>query len=205
MPEFQYQNSIKWYQMSSEARVKFITPKFILDIIPKASQTKFCQIRITKSKVIHVQVPVPNWEKWRSEKTFSGLQNGAIGDYKSGQEGLQIGARGITNRGRDYKSVQDTRKIEPWGTPVIMSVQLLKNPFIVVLWNHLYNWLCIILRDVNENPYASCKLWFIVSKVFERSFRITPTRSLLSRYFFQTSLIFKSKCWELWFFLKPYK
>ena len=32
---------------------------------------------------------------------------------KRGNRGLQIGARGITNRGRDYKSVQDTRKIEP--------------------------------------------------------------------------------------------
>ena len=75
--------------------------------------------------------------KKRSGKTFSGLQKGAIRglqigagfrDFKSWQEGLQIGsfrnfksgqidfnlgqrlqigARGISNRGRDYKSVQN--------------------------------------------------------------------------------------------------
>ena len=80
---------------------------------------KFHQIRITKSKVIHAQIPVPKWEKRKSRKTFSGLQNGAIRglqiragfrDYKSWQEGLQIGAaisnrrKKITNRGRDFKS-----------------------------------------------------------------------------------------------------
>ena len=75
-------------------------------------------------KVIHVQIPVPKWEKTKKWKKFSGLQNGAmrglqIGagfrDYKSGQEGLQIGtALGISNRGkeitnrgkRDFKSGQ---------------------------------------------------------------------------------------------------
>ena len=75
-------------------------------------------------KVIHVQIPVPKWEKTKKWEKFSGLQNGAmrglqIGagfrDYKSGQEGLQIGAAlGISNRGkettnrgrRDFKSGQ---------------------------------------------------------------------------------------------------
>ena len=42
--------------MSSVARVKFIKTKVIY-------QTKFHHIRITKSKVIHVQIPVPKWEK----------------------------------------------------------------------------------------------------------------------------------------------
>ena len=63
------------------------------------------------------------WEKRKSGKTFSGLQNRAIRglqigagfrDYKLGQEGLQIGValrisnRGkkIANRGRDFKSGQ---------------------------------------------------------------------------------------------------
>ena len=75
-------------------------------------------------RVIHVQIPVPKWEKTKKWEKFSGLQNGAmrglqIGagfrDYKSGQEGLQIGtALGISNRGkeitkrgkRDFKSGQ---------------------------------------------------------------------------------------------------
>ena len=64
-----------------------------------------------------------NGKKRKSWKRLSGLQNGAIRglqigvsfrDYRSGQEGVQIGAalrissRGkkITNRGRDFKSVQ---------------------------------------------------------------------------------------------------
>ena len=85
------------------------------------SKTKFHHIRITKSKVIHVQIPVPKWEK--NEKVGKDFLDGAIKglqigvsfrDYRSGQEGVQIGAalrissRGkkITNRGRDFKSVQ---------------------------------------------------------------------------------------------------
>ena len=76
-----------------------------LGIIAKASQNKFYQNWISKSKFIHVQIPVPKWEKRKSEEKFSGLQNEAIGglqigacfrDYKSGQEGFQIGAE-ITN------------------------------------------------------------------------------------------------------------
>ena len=54
------------------------------------------QIRITKSKVIHIQIPVQKWEKLKSGKNFSGLQKGAISvllieadfrDYQSGQDG----------------------------------------------------------------------------------------------------------------------
>ena len=98
--------------MSSVARVKFIKTK--------VSQTNFHQIRITKSKVIHVQVPVPKWEKTKKWKNIfwviRGLQIGAgFRNYKSGQEELQIGAAlGISNRGkdisnwgRDYKSGQE--------------------------------------------------------------------------------------------------
>ena len=41
---------------SSVAKVKFIKTKAIFrSHIPKASQTKFYQIRIKKSKVIHIQ------------------------------------------------------------------------------------------------------------------------------------------------------
>ena len=115
--------------MSSVARVKFIKTKvIILGIIPKASQTKFHQIRITKSKVIHIQIPVPKWEKTKKWENISGLKNGAIRglqigagfrDYKSEQEQIEaalkisnwskkITNRGkeISNRGRYYKSGQ---------------------------------------------------------------------------------------------------
>ena len=54
-----------------------------------------------------------NGEKRKSGKTFSGLQNGAIRglqigagfrDFKSGNEGLQIGeAFGISNRGKKFQ------------------------------------------------------------------------------------------------------
>ena len=40
------------------------------------SQTKFRQTRITKSKVIHVQIPVPKWEKTKKWKKFSGYKMG---------------------------------------------------------------------------------------------------------------------------------
>ena len=67
------------------ARVKCIKIKVFLGIIPKASQTKFHQIRITKPKVIHVQIPVSRWEKTKSEKHFRVTKRGI---------------KGITNRGR---------------------------------------------------------------------------------------------------------
>ena len=81
------------------------------------SQTKFHHIRITKSKVINVQIPVPKWEKTKKWGKFSGLQNGAMRrlqtgvgfrDYKSEKEGLQIGGnfRDFKLGQRDYKSGQ---------------------------------------------------------------------------------------------------
>ena len=64
--------------------------KVFLGIIPESSQSKFDQIRITKLKVIHAQIPVPKWEKTKKEKLFwvtkraiRGLQIGAgLRDYK---------------------------------------------------------------------------------------------------------------------------
>ena len=92
------------------ARVKFIKSKVIFRYHTNGV-----------SKVIQVQIPVPNWEKTKKWEKISGIQNGAmrglqIGagfrDCKSGQDGLQIGAAlGISNRGkeitnwsRDFKS-----------------------------------------------------------------------------------------------------
>ena len=49
--------------MSSVASVKFIKTKFIFSYHTKVSQTKFHQNRITKSIVIHVQIPFPKWKK----------------------------------------------------------------------------------------------------------------------------------------------
>ena len=63
-----------------------------LGIIKKASQTKFHQIRITKSNVIHVQISVQKWKKNEKGEKFSKLQNRAI-------RKLQIGV-GL----RNYKS-----------------------------------------------------------------------------------------------------
>ena len=46
---------------SAEPMVKFIKTKVILAIILWVSQAKFYQVRTTKSKVIHVQSPIPKW------------------------------------------------------------------------------------------------------------------------------------------------
>ena len=122
LSEFQLQNSTKWW-CHQQLGIILLKPRSFLGIILKASQTKFHQIWFSKSKVIHVQISVPKWERRKNGKTFSGLQNGTtrglqIGvgfrDYKSGQDGLQIGATlGISNRGkkttncgRDFKSGQ---------------------------------------------------------------------------------------------------
>ena len=97
-----------------------------LGIMPKVSQTKFYQIRIAKSKVIHVQIPVSKWEKTKKWKKISGLRkrgnkgitNRGKRNYRQGQpQGFQIGAKRfqilaeITNRGRDYKSVQNNKSM----------------------------------------------------------------------------------------------
>ena len=96
MSKFQYQNSTK---LSSVASVKFIKTKFIFRYRAKGVSIKFHQIRITKLNFIDVQIPVPKWKKTKKSKKSSGLQ---------------IGARGITNRGsfRDFKSWQKDYK---WG------------------------------------------------------------------------------------------
>ena len=89
MSEFQYQNSSIWwcYQW---LRLNLLKPRSFLGIMPKVSQTKFYQIRIAKSKVIHVQIPVSKWEKTKKWKKISGLR--------------KRGNKGITNWGkRNYK------------------------------------------------------------------------------------------------------
>ena len=56
--------------MSSLARVKFIKTlnmiRKFLGIIPKVPQTKFHQIRATKSKVVLAQIPVIKWKKQKN-------------------------------------------------------------------------------------------------------------------------------------------
>ena len=101
------------------ARVKFTKTKVIFRCYIKGVSNQVS----SNSDFIHVQISVLKWEKRKSGKTFSGLQNRAIRglqigagfrDYKLGQEGLQIGValrisnRGkkIANRGRDFKSGQ---------------------------------------------------------------------------------------------------
>ena len=116
MLEFQYQNSTKWW-CHQWLKLNLLKPRSFLGIIPKASQTKFHQIRITKSKVIHAPIPIPKWKKTRKRgKKLSRLQNEVIGesfmDYKLRQVKLQLEAalgisirdKKITNRGRDFKS-----------------------------------------------------------------------------------------------------
>ena len=122
MSKFQYKISTKWW-CYYWLGLNLLKPYTFLGIIPKMSQTKFHHIRISKAKVILFKLQYQNERKRKSGKKCSGLQNAAIkglqigagfGDYKLGQEGLQIGAslgisnRGkkITSRGRDYKSGQ---------------------------------------------------------------------------------------------------
>ena len=104
MPEFQHQNSTKWwYHQWLESNI--LKPRLFVGIIPKTSQTKFHQIRITKSKVIHAQIPVSKCKKQKNGKKISGFQNGAI-------RGLQIRAafeisswsKKITNHGKEISN-----------------------------------------------------------------------------------------------------
>ena len=114
------------------ARVKFTKTKVSFRCYIKGVSNQVS----SNSDFIHGQISVLKWEKRKSGKTFSGLQNRAIRglqigagfrDYKLGQEGLQIGvalrisieakrlqigaglsnrAKEVSNRSRDYKSGQ---------------------------------------------------------------------------------------------------
>ena len=140
MSEFQYQSSTKWW-CHHWLRLNLLKLKSFLGIISKAFPTKFHQIWIAKSKVIHVQIQYQNGRKREKGKIFSGLRNVAIRelqigargitnrdsfkdfklgqafklgkrDFKSGQEGFQIGT-GIANRDRNYKLVQKESSLIP--------------------------------------------------------------------------------------------
>ena len=92
--------------ISSVATVKFTKSKVIFRCYTKGVSNQVS----SNSDFIYVQISVLKWEKRKSGKTFSRLQNGAIRglqigacfrDYKLGQEGLQIGAAlRISNRGK---------------------------------------------------------------------------------------------------------
>ena len=115
MSKFQYQNSSTKWWCDQCLGLNLLKPISFLGIIPKASQIKFHHIRITKSKVIHVQILVPKWEKTKNwEKHFWVTKQGNQGITNRGRfSGLQIGARGITNieNFRDLKSEQKDYKL----------------------------------------------------------------------------------------------
>ena len=66
--------------------LNLLEPRSILAIIPKTSQARFYQIRITKSKVIHIQIPVPKWENTEKCENIFWV--------------TKRGNKGITNRGK---------------------------------------------------------------------------------------------------------
>ena len=102
------------------------------------SQSKFHQIRITKSMFSMFKFQYKNEKKQKKGKNVSGLQNGTIRglqigavfrNYKSGTEEMQVGAalgisnwgkkitnwgKKITNRSRDFKLGQKDFKL--WHT-----------------------------------------------------------------------------------------
>ena len=98
MPKFQYQNSTKWL-CPQWLGLNLLKPRLFLGIIPKGSETKFHQNQITKSKVIHVQIPLPKWEKTKKlEKIFWVTKRG-------NKRITNRAALWISNRGkRDFKS-----------------------------------------------------------------------------------------------------
>ena len=102
--------------MSSVAKVTFIKTKVIFRYCIKGVSNQVSSNSDHKIKSY-------SWKKRKSEKKFSGLQNGAIRglqigavfrDYESGQEELQTGTalgisnwgKKISNRGRIFLSEQ---------------------------------------------------------------------------------------------------
>ena len=85
--------------MLSVARVEFIKTKVTFRYYTKGVSNQVSSNSDLKIKSYACSNSITKMGKKRkSGNNFSGLQNGAI-------RGLQIGARGISNRGRDYKLV----------------------------------------------------------------------------------------------------
>ena len=99
--------------MSSVARVKFIKTKVIVSYHTKCISNQVSSIRITKSKVIHVQFLVPIWEKKKKWEKVFWVTKWEIRGLQIGAKRLQIGAeisnrdKEIPNRGEDYESRQE--------------------------------------------------------------------------------------------------
>ena len=92
-------------------RINFIKTKAIFRCLAKGVSNQVSQIRIMKLRVIHVQVPVSKWEitiKWKTIFRVTKRGNKGISNWRRFQ-GLQIGAREITNRGslNHFKSGQE--------------------------------------------------------------------------------------------------
>ena len=76
--------------MSSVARVKFCKTKIIFRYHTKGISNQVSSNSATKSKVIHIQIPLPKWEKTKKWENVFWV--------------TKRGNKGITNRGkRDYK------------------------------------------------------------------------------------------------------
>ena len=192
MSEVQDQNSTKWW-CHQWLRLNLLKPWSFLGIIPKASETKFHQVWITKLRVIHVQIPVPKWEKtkkweknfWITKRCNKGITNKEsfrdfkMGqkDYKSGQ-GFEIGQRDFKSGQRlkiggkkDFKSGQG---LQIGAEQLYLSRKSCKSPFSKMATYSL--------------NYSFAFLWYLQSSSLS-----------LSNWFSQWSLVIRWKmlC-ELW-------
>ena len=79
--------------------LNLLKPRPLFGVILKVCQTKFHQIWISKSKVLHLQIPVPKWEKTKKwEKLFWVTKRDNKGITDPGR------SLGIANQGKmDYR------------------------------------------------------------------------------------------------------
>ena len=100
--------------MSPVARVKSIKTKSHFQLSYQR-HLKPSFIKLTKSEVVSVQIPVPKWEKTKKQENFfwATKRGNKMITNRGRFQGLKIGARGITNRGslRDFKSGQKDYKL----------------------------------------------------------------------------------------------
>ena len=139
MFEFQYKNSTRWWYHQWQG-LNLLKPRSYLGIIQKASQTKFHQIRITKSwKKSHScsnsstkMRKTKMWEKFLVYKTGQegdnksgqvlgitkrgneGFKQGQLKGFQIGAKRLKIGAR-ISNRGKKISNRGRDHKSEQEG------------------------------------------------------------------------------------------
>ena len=162
---------------------EFSTRKFLKNHLPKIEKS-LCSFLLTSSKVLPNATKVLSSAKLQTFKLWMNRKTSLITIWK-----------------------RKGPRIEPWGTPVVISWKLLKSFLILHLWNLFVKSLWTKLNELLSNPctlnFANNREWSKESNAFDKSIKRAPTLSFLFKIVFQFSVIISGAFWLLRFLGKP--